>query len=482
MSRGTTFASLGSTAVAVLALAGCDATASVRDQSEEVAKNWSFLIRASQVMPVYPLTEDLQPGDVFLVEVPSQDEVATWDEQGYLPLSNHLARLRDLTGFYKDFYQSGYWQGTYAAVPHPRPTPAAAAAAAAEGPPSTRRFAAAEAPLAAFPTYSFDVSRSGGLSLALPVQGIPIALGLAGAERAQASVTLSDAIAYGLATNELFEALNGWSRRPEVRAMLWLLHDQAAARPDERQRMLFLRVINRVYFVGGVNVALNTTEAFGGDVRGGSAAAGGAGGAANPAARLAMPDLSERDAVANYRDNLKVLSDAVSSTLPGGDIRFGYLADNFVSLNETFPRPLAIGFIGFDVPILEGGLLGVPIATRTRMDDPSAVQPLPTTMGTLSQDEWNHTLRMNELHRLAASADAADQARSVAAAKSAAASLASRPRMAAFNEWMAANPSASPSDLVDHFIVAADSIVSEGGGDARAYREVAASLDTTLSK
>jgi hypothetical protein len=27
-------------------------------------------IRASQVVPVYPLTEDLQPGEVFLVQLP----------------------------------------------------------------------------------------------------------------------------------------------------------------------------------------------------------------------------------------------------------------------------------------------------------------------------------------------------------------------------------------------------------------------------
>ena len=34
---------------------------------EDVAKEWCLTIRASQVLPVYPLTEDLQPGDVFVV-------------------------------------------------------------------------------------------------------------------------------------------------------------------------------------------------------------------------------------------------------------------------------------------------------------------------------------------------------------------------------------------------------------------------------
>lgn len=37
---------------------------------ENVAKDWCLTIRASQVMPVYPLREDVQPGDCFLVSVP----------------------------------------------------------------------------------------------------------------------------------------------------------------------------------------------------------------------------------------------------------------------------------------------------------------------------------------------------------------------------------------------------------------------------
>ena len=36
------------------------------EQLESVAKDWALVIRASQVIPVYPLSEDLQPGDVQL--------------------------------------------------------------------------------------------------------------------------------------------------------------------------------------------------------------------------------------------------------------------------------------------------------------------------------------------------------------------------------------------------------------------------------
>ena len=48
-------------------LCGCRTTES---QLARVAKDWCLTIRSSQVLPVYPLTEDLQPGDVFAVQTP----------------------------------------------------------------------------------------------------------------------------------------------------------------------------------------------------------------------------------------------------------------------------------------------------------------------------------------------------------------------------------------------------------------------------
>src|ERR1043166_2039508 len=40
------------------------------DQLSEVAKGWCRTIRASQVIPVYPLTEDVQVGDLFIMQRP----------------------------------------------------------------------------------------------------------------------------------------------------------------------------------------------------------------------------------------------------------------------------------------------------------------------------------------------------------------------------------------------------------------------------
>jgi hypothetical protein len=50
-------------AVVSAGLSGC----SYEQQVRNVARDWCMTIRASQVIPVYPLTEDLQPGDIFLV-------------------------------------------------------------------------------------------------------------------------------------------------------------------------------------------------------------------------------------------------------------------------------------------------------------------------------------------------------------------------------------------------------------------------------
>src|SRR5205085_11004909 len=64
------------------------------DQLEHVARDWSLTIRASQVIPVYPLTEDVQPGDIYLVRTRTDDQVAVYNKRGFLPLENLLHRLR----------------------------------------------------------------------------------------------------------------------------------------------------------------------------------------------------------------------------------------------------------------------------------------------------------------------------------------------------------------------------------------------------
>lgn len=79
--------------VAFAAIASGCAQDMKRESLEAVAKDWCMTIRASRVIPVYPLTEDLQPGDIFLVQLPVKRQHEIYEQKGFLPLDNHLHRL-----------------------------------------------------------------------------------------------------------------------------------------------------------------------------------------------------------------------------------------------------------------------------------------------------------------------------------------------------------------------------------------------------
>ncbi|HLL89401.1 MAG TPA: hypothetical protein VK324_08865, partial [Tepidisphaeraceae bacterium] len=58
-----------------------------------VAKAWNKTIRASQVIPIYPLQEDVRVGDLYVVQHPIEDEPQSWGAVGYLPLTKFVGRL-----------------------------------------------------------------------------------------------------------------------------------------------------------------------------------------------------------------------------------------------------------------------------------------------------------------------------------------------------------------------------------------------------
>lgn len=178
-------------------LGACATERLVTDQLARVAKDWSLSIRASQIIPVYPLTEDLQPGDVFLVQTPVEDQVRIYTDKGFLPLENHLARL-SIEG-YSDFYRG--W-------PHVED--------GKNAPPRHWQFPDGQgtqqpnfdnAPLAAFPSYGFSVSRSMGLSVAIPVQSVPVGLNLLDSGSATGTITLKDAYTYALPARTVFDSI-----------------------------------------------------------------------------------------------------------------------------------------------------------------------------------------------------------------------------------------------------------------------------------
>jgi hypothetical protein len=332
----------------ILAFAGCARfqTKMMKTELQEVAKRWCLTIRASQVVPVYPLTEDIQPGDIFLVQTPIPGQVSQYTHHGYLPLDIQLHRLMPLD--YKSFYADGYLKGDYADTPHARPTPASPLPGAPPTP--HHRFDLARLPAAAFPDYGFEAKKGVGLQLAVPISGVPVGMSFMGASSVNGSVKLSEAFTYGLDDASLLAELYAWAKQPDVQLLL------AKTRKSTRAP-IYLRIVSRVYLVGGVDVALQAQGATSGGADVGVAKP------INPMS-LTKDQADELKSVADaYKEAAAKFTEALNQSLPGGSVRFSTANRNSVTMHEEFGRLLAIGYLGFDVQVDAHGNLGAPVAT-----------------------------------------------------------------------------------------------------------------------
>ncbi|MBN1806307.1 MAG: hypothetical protein JW837_13750 [Sedimentisphaerales bacterium] len=336
-----------------LLLCGCVNT--IRPKKlEDVAKDWCMTIRASQIVPVYPLTEDLQPGDVFLVQIPIQKQDELYKDRGFLPLDQLMVRLEPLD--FNDLYFNSYFKPYYSGQPLDRPEPNLTS--------QGWRFKKAPLPMAAFPSYTFNVDNSSGLKIALPVKGIPVGMGLMNAASASGSITISDGMTYAIDTLQVLSRLHEWyDETPGASEMMQELNFTAKGH-------LYLRVITRVYMVGAVDISLSRTKT------------GGSGLDAGQAPNIHLVNLKATDAneaaakAKAYQEILDELSKPMEGAVPGGGLRIAWASGNSVMLKEKFPRLLAIGYLGFDVPILEDGSLGPIIATRDHIDPNTDFRPM----------------------------------------------------------------------------------------------------------
>ncbi|MFM9956756.1 MAG: hypothetical protein ACKVZJ_01660 [Phycisphaerales bacterium] len=235
--------------IAAALLSGCQLTK--QEQLESVAKDWCMTIRASQVIPVYPLTEDIHPGDVFLVQVPVDRQQEIYKKRGFLPLDNHLARLHP-TG-YEQFYNNSFLPKRTDNLPNLMPRLWIRPDGTAEE--------WGSAPGAAFPTYTFQVNRSIGFNLAIPISGVPVGLSLLGTDSAYGSVAIKESKTIGVDIMSLEDQLQEFAS--QNRGFL----SSFGVDPGDKPRN-FLRVITRVYSTGKLDVQLSDARsvAVGGDV------------------------------------------------------------------------------------------------------------------------------------------------------------------------------------------------------------------------
>jgi hypothetical protein len=323
-------------------LSGC--TSHLRNkQLENVAKDWSYVVRASQVVPVYPLTEDLQPGDVLLVSTPIDEQQKLYNMKGFLPLDQLVKRLNPLD--YKEFYLLRYGTAD-GKIP-----PAKWQEIITEG--SMKKTQWELAPSATFPSYNFEVSTGAGMNLAIPIQGVPIALGLMNSGKAKGSVIIGKAYTYGLDNAILKARVDEWAALN--REMLrWY---KPVEDKNGKKRQHFLRVVSRVYAISDINVTVQNDESNSGEL----------GVGANK--EVLLPVLKDKSATQNYQDALSVFNNLLNDQLPGGKVKVATASSRSVTLNEHFDRPLVLGYVGFDLPILEGGRLGAPISTLAQLTD-----------------------------------------------------------------------------------------------------------------
>jgi hypothetical protein len=404
--------------VLTIACSGC-AQYRARKHLEGVAKGWCETIRASQVIPVYPLTEDLLPGDVFMVQTTIESQVTLYRAKGFLSLDDHRTRLGNLN--FSKLYFDGYWKDSFGNTPHeppdrpnpnvpvtmPRGVPPAAVMPPAAAPPAplppapappvpvppvpappapapapviTPTFA--PAPRAAFPTYTIAAKSGFGLSLAIPVKGVPVGLNYLRTDQVKGSVTISDARTYAADQLELYRALLKWARQDDVRSML--------SRAVETDRPIFMRVVSRVYLTGGVIVSLIRSDAEGAGLEVGKA----------PKVSLVNPS---GNLDANYTNVLAALDKEANAVTAlkdaGGAIKFVGASESSVTLAESFDRLLAIGYLAFDVPIYGGGDLGMPIPTFERLN--GRIKTPPTRVGALTIEQSRFKVNEAALEALA---------------------------------------------------------------------------------
>ncbi len=319
----------------------------------DVAKSWSQTIRASQVIPVYPLTEDLQPGDVFLVTRTIEDQAAEYKRDGFLPLDQHLLRFQPAG--YDAFYSHSHLAGEEGK----ERLPARWMRPSSEDPPQATPWS--EAPGAAFPTYSFQVKSGAGFNLALPLKGVPVGLSLLSDGAAHGTVTISDARTLGV------DMLSLWDQLRALENLAPSLAEYGAV-PD---RPVYLRVVTRVYLAGAIDVSIASHTDFGAgaDVRTPSPV--------DLLTRHAKEDGSTRPATAEeFESALERLNEGLEERLgeTGGSVRVVLAAGNTVSLKEKLDPPLVIGYLGFDCLILPGGGLSPPVPTLTTLTHPQVAQ------------------------------------------------------------------------------------------------------------
>ena len=302
------------------------------------------------------------------MQLPIEEQQRAYEGKGFLPLDNHIARVTPIG--YREFYKESFLLGSA--------SPTLPNEAFVSKPPWDN------VARAAFPSYSFSVREGSGLSLALPVSGVPVGLSLLGASAADGSITLLDARTYGVDMLSLATQVRQAAGDPASELGRLLSTFAAPANAGSKQEApraeSYLRVVSRVYLVGEVNVSLRDARTSGASLA--------AGASPPPLELITASDGGDpaKASVANYDSNLASLNAGIGEAIklggaegakPGGALKIVSATSRSVGLQEKFPRPLVVGYLGFDMEILPGGKLGnaIPVYARLAGENPAGFFP-----------------------------------------------------------------------------------------------------------
>jgi hypothetical protein len=207
------------------------------------------------------------------------------------------------------------------------------------------------------------------------VQSVPIGLNLLDSASADGTVTIKDCFTYGRGINDL---------QPLAQRFAQDNADFVRQFAPTEGKQFFLRVVNRVYLTKRLDVSLFSNQSTGGSL---------SGGVPRPVDLLNIGN-SGTNASAIFAEVNKVINKPTTqpisqpatgagahspTTQPaapaiGATVNVTMASSRSVSLTETFDRPLVIGYIAFDLPILNDGKLGAPVATFSKLEQIKVLQ------------------------------------------------------------------------------------------------------------
>ena len=164
--------------------------------------------------------------------------------------------------------------------------------------------------------------------------------------KASGTVTIADVYTFGLDSFRLERIVRSWALENRNLLRNYEPHNGAYH---------FLRIVSRVYVTGRVSVIIKNDE-----YRGAEAAAG----ADRP---INLIGVKEGASSENYSKAIEAINLIAEKQLPGAKVKSATATSRSVTLSEEFRKPLVIGYVGFDMPILKGGRVGAPISTLAQL-------------------------------------------------------------------------------------------------------------------